>query len=120
MCKYKYNFFEGLPSYKKAIKAFLKKFKIPEKEFGVQFAQLCQNPFRGDKIPGFNHFWKYRIGIPKLNISKRDGFRLIYYLDSQNEGIMPAYIYFKPEKGNVTHNELDKLTKELDEALAKK
>ena len=120
MCKYKYNFFEGLPRYKKALKTLLKKFRIPDKEFRVQFTQLRLNPFKGDKIPGFNHFWKYRIGIPKLNISKRDGFRLIYYIDIANKGIMPVYIYFKPDKDDLTHDEWDQLTKELDILLARK
>jgi len=82
--------------------------------------QLCFDPFKGDRIPGFDHFWKYRIGITKLRLSKRDGFRLIYFIDEPNKGIVPAYIYFKPDKDNLTYEELDELTAELDAIIIKK
>lgn len=115
----RYKFLEGLPSYNKALKAILKKFKLTEKIFQTQFIELCIDPRKGDAIIGFPYFRKYRLRIPG-QISRRKGLRLIYYVDDSNKAIIPVYIYHKGEKIDLTSDELDKLSSELDIKLKKK
>lgn len=114
----RYKRLDGLPSYNKALKRLLKKFKLSEKTFAIQFKELSINPHKGDSIVGFPYFKKCRLQIPGQS-GKRKGLRLIYYVDDAAKEFTPVFVYHKGEKIDLTMDELDKLSSELDKRLKK-
>ncbi len=59
--------------------------------------------------------WKIRWASSDVQSGKRGGFRVIYALNPAEEVCYLLHIYAKPEKGDVTLDEIEALLAELAE-----
>jgi hypothetical protein len=66
-------------------------------------ATLASNPLAGDLVPGLGGIRKMRFAAGGQG--KRGGFRVIWYVMTQNQPILALLIYGKNEQANPTPNQ---------------
>jgi len=111
--------FKLLPSFKRKIKKYSKKFKSIKKDLISLQNTLTINPINGVSIKN-NNIFKIRLPNSDLNKGKSSWYRVYYYyLDSENE-ITLMYIYSKNDQVSLNDKDLDILLLELKYFLENK
>ena len=91
-----YNFFHGLPSFRKALDDILKKFDLTEEELRIEVrSELTTNPNKGTPISNHPNFRKLRVKIPSHK-GKRGGLRFIMLMNQRKR--LSLYISTSKEK----------------------
>ena len=85
-------------------KRSVKKQKINRNSVDLLKTELCNNPEKGDLIPGSGGLRKIRMGI--YNTGKRGGARVIYLYPVSKERIYLITSYKKTDRENLTHADL--------------
>ena len=107
---------ESIGVFDRAVKRLARKYRHIAADLRGLIAVLKENPSAGDAIPGFAHeVWKIRWASSDMQSGKRGGFRVIYALNPAVEVCYLLYIYAKPEKGDITLEEIEALLAELAE-----
>lgn len=80
---------------------------------------LTLYPERGLPIPGHSKLRKMRVNIPKLNLGKSGGYRLIYRQTIVDEIRYISFleIYFKGDSNDLSKQEYNQLLEESDYIL---
>jgi mRNA-degrading endonuclease RelE of RelBE toxin-antitoxin system len=107
-----------IPAFDKAVKRLRKKYRRIKVDLERLVKALEVNPFAGMTIPGFGHrIWKIRLGSTNMQVGKRGGYRVIYAVDREEQACYLLYIYPKPEKTDMSAQELEDLLLELEAFL---
>lgn len=107
-----------IPAFDKAVKRLRKKYRRIKVDLGRLVQTLRVNPFAGMAIPGFGHrIWKIRLASTDMQAGKRGGYRVIYAVDRGEQACYLLYIYAKPEKTDMSAQELEDLLLELEAFL---
>ena len=107
-----------IPAFDKAVKRLRKKYRRIKVDLERLVKALEVNPFAGMAIPGFGHrIWKIRLGSTDMQVGKRGGYRIIYAVDREEQACYLLYIYPKPEKADMSAQELEDLLLELEALL---
>ncbi|MDQ7046906.1 MAG: hypothetical protein Q9M39_04540 [Sulfurovum sp.] len=105
--------FELLPSFKRKIKQYAKKFKGIKKDLISLQNTLKENPTNAIPIRD-NDIFKIRLANSSLNKGKSSGYRVYYYYLDSESTITLMYIYSKNDQANLSDEDLDKLILELE------
>lgn len=102
------------PEFKRNLRALAKKYRHIRSDVQPVINQLVSGNFIGDQIPrtGFTVF-KVRVRNSDLRKGKRAGYRLIYYLQSQNEIILIT-IYSKTEQSDVSAARIRRIVQQFE------
>lgn len=107
-----------IPAFDKAVKRLRKKYRRIKVDLERLVKSLQANPFVGMAIPGFGHrIWKVRLASTDMQAGKRGGYRVIYAVDRGEQACYLLYIYAKPEKTDMSAQELEDLLLELEAFL---
>jgi len=107
-----------IPAFDKAVKRLGKKYRRIKVDLERVVRTLSANPFAGMAIPGFGHrIWKIRLASTDMQVGKRGGYRVIYAVDREEQACYLLYIYAKPEKADMSAQELEDLLLELEAFL---
>jgi len=102
--------------FQKNTKKLLKKFPNIKNDCLDFIAQLKQGFFVGDKLKGFDEkVFKVRIGSSDQRKGKRGGFRIIYYVVTEQQEIYLLTIYAKVKQENITKKEIKTILQFLHE-----
>ncbi len=72
--------------------------------------RLVAGEFIGDRIQGIGEcLYKVRVKNTDANRGARGGFRMIYYLSAEGEGVLLLTIYSKTEQGDVAIEDLRRI-----------
>lgn len=87
------------PCFTHLLENLLKKFPKSKIEINEAINSLKDNPFQGDRVPGFGktHLRKLRISLKEYNIGKRGGLRVLFLIDELNKSIVLIAVYYKGE-----------------------
>jgi mRNA-degrading endonuclease RelE of RelBE toxin-antitoxin system len=100
---------------KKAIRKLIKKYPKVLKDINPLIEQLEQGIFEGDKIQGFaGDVYKVRIASTDQKKGKRGGFRVIYYVITQDKNVILLTMYTKAHKENITDEEIKNILDEIE------
>jgi len=93
--------------------------RLSKKDFDAVKEVLKINPERGPPIPGFGHLRKMRVSLPRLNIGKSGGYRLVYRKVISEELVYIIFLttYFKSEVENLSYDQLEELEDESERVL---
>lgn len=85
-----------------------KKHKGLEREVSTITDELKKGHFRGDIIPGLklpnnDKVFKVRFGSKQSKLGKSGGFRLLYYVITQDKNIYLITMYSKSDKITIPH-----------------
>lgn len=107
-----------IPAFDKAVKRLRKKYRRIKVDLERVARTLSANPFAGMAIPGFGQrVWKIRLASTDMQVGKRGGYRVIYAVDREKQACYLLYIYAKPEKTDISAQELEDLLLELEAFL---
>lgn len=107
-----------IPVFDKAVKRLRKKYRHIKVDLERLVKILKADPFAGMAIPGFGHrIWKIRLASTDMQVGKRGGYRIIYAIDREEQACYLLYIYAKPEKADMSVQELEDLLLELEAFL---
>ena len=107
-----------IPAFDKAVNRLRKKYRRIKVDLERLVKTLRANPFAGVAIPGFSHrIWKIRLASTDMRVGKRGGYRVIYVVDREEQACYLLYIYPKPEKTDMSAQELESLLLELEASL---
>jgi mRNA-degrading endonuclease RelE of RelBE toxin-antitoxin system len=71
--------------------------------------------FVGDAVSGFdNKLYKVRVASSDQNKGKRGGFRVIYYIVSDNNEILLLTIYAKAKQVNIKDSDVRRMLEQLE------
>lgn len=85
----------------------------------VVLENLEENPSLGDWIPGVGEeVRKVRVGVKAQNVGKRNGYRLIYWIDRTSGIIRPLFFHFKPQVELIPPDEIARVLKQLRQSPA--
>lgn len=102
------------PEFKRNLRALSKKYRHIRSDVQPIIEQLQTGNFAGDQIPRTGHtVYKVRIRNRDLGKGKRAGYRLIYYLQTQNRVILIT-IYSKTEQSDVSATDIRRIIQELE------
>ena len=100
-----------IPTFRKKIKNYSKKYKGLKKDYKTLLDTLSQNPSNGILIK--EDIYKIRLKNSNLNKGKSAGYRVYYFYRNSKNKIVLLYIYSKNEQSNLSNEDLDKLIIEL-------
>jgi mRNA-degrading endonuclease RelE of RelBE toxin-antitoxin system len=104
-----------IPAFDKAVKRLRKKYRRIRVDLEQVVRTLSANPFAGMAIPGFGRrVWKIRLASTDMQVGKRGGYRVIYVVDREEQACYLLYIYAKPERTDMSAQELEALLLELE------
>lgn len=103
--------FDLLPSFKRKIKQYGKKFKGIKNDLISLQKTLNENPINSTFIK--DDVYKIRLSNSSLNKGKSSGYRVYYYYKDTKNEITLMYIYSKNDLVNLSDEVLDKLICEL-------
>ena len=107
-----------IPAFDKAVKRLRKKYRRIKVDLERVVRTLSANPFAGMAIPGFGHrIWKVRLASTDMQVGKRGGYRVIYAVGWEEHACYLLFIYAKPEKADMSAQELEGLLLELEAFL---
>jgi mRNA-degrading endonuclease RelE of RelBE toxin-antitoxin system len=105
-------------TFQKCVKRLKKKFPHIKEDLSPIIKSLQNDPDSGDPIPGWEKkIWKIRVGSTDLKRGKSGGFRVIYLWGPGQPNVFLLFTYFKGEKEDVTHKEIEALLNKLDKEL---
>ena len=106
---------ETTPTFDRAVKRLLKKYRHLKGDLLSLAAVLVDNPFAGVAIPGYSHaVWKIRLASTDMQTGKRGGYRVIYAVDTAGHRCILLFLYAKNEQRDVTPAEIEKLLSDLE------
>ncbi len=84
---------------------------LVKKDYSDLLDNLKQGEFVGDEIQGFSGDNVYKAHISSIDQrkGKSGGFRVIYYVDTENQAIHLMNSYTKSAKTNIDPNTLEKI-----------
>ena len=107
-----------IPAFDKAVKRLRKKYRRIKVDLERLVNTLRANPFAGVAIPGFGYrICKIRLASTDMQVGKRGGYRVIYAVDREEQACYLLYIYPKPEKTDMSTQELEGLLLKLEAFL---
>lgn len=103
-----------IASYTRNVKKLQKKFRSVASDLGKAFDKIAEHPFSGchaTPLVGFNRkIWKYRCPSSDQKTGGSGGFRILCYVDSENEAIYPLAVWPKSQfSGQLKNAEIEKL-----------
>ena len=102
-------------TFAREIKKLAKKYRRIKKDFLPLLEKLEAGQFLGDAISGFeNKVYKMRVPSSDQKKGKSGGFRLIYYIISDENEIILLTIYAKNKQNDIKDNDLRNILKKLD------
>jgi len=97
--------------FKKNLKSLAKKYRKIRTDLTPYITQLESGELQGDQIPGIQHqVFKVRVPNQSAGKGKRGGFRLIYYLQVQDEVILLS-IYSKNMQKDISSEDIASIIK---------
>ncbi len=106
-----------LPTFKKKVKQYNKKFKAIKKDLITLSEVLNENPTNSILIQ--ENIYKVRLKNSNLQKGKSSGYRVYYFYKNSKNLIVLLYIYSKTEQTNLSDEDLKKLITELKEIFPK-
>lgn len=105
-------------SFDRSAKKLKKKFPQFANDIKRAIRLLSKRPNTGDVIPRSKGLRKLRVANSDQKRGKRAGYRLIYkVIQHPKPIIIVLFVYFKPDKADLTAAEIEELRIELEEAL---
>jgi mRNA-degrading endonuclease RelE of RelBE toxin-antitoxin system len=106
----------AIPRFEKSLKRLAKHFPKVKRELAKIAIQLEAGDLLGDKVPHASYdVYKVRLANPDAQKGKSGGFRVIYYLKTQ-EFILLINIYSKSEQTDMPPSEIAEWIKEYEAA----
>jgi mRNA-degrading endonuclease RelE of RelBE toxin-antitoxin system len=99
------------PKFSKQIKRLRKKYKKIRDDFARCIKLLEKEPFAGTHLG--KGLYKLRLKSSDKSRGKSGGFRIIYYIVTQDEKLYLLTIYSKSEVENISMDEIKKILEEL-------
>jgi len=100
--------------FEKQVKKLLKKYRRIQKDLIPFIDKLETGELVGSAVPGFNKkLYKARVPSSDQKKGKRGGFRVLYYLVSEDDVIYLLTLYAKAKKSDIRHVEISRLLKEM-------
>ena len=100
------------PTFQKDVKNLLKKYRHIAADLEELHTILSENPFAGDAIKGLEKtIFKIRLASSDQGKGKSGGYRIIYYLATQDKTVYLLTIYAKAYKQSVSTSEIRALLK---------
>lgn len=100
--------------FKRNLRHLLKKYPHLREDIQPVLDQLQQGQTVGVQIPGTSYaVFKVRLPNRDVQKGKRSGYRLIYYLKTQNHFILIT-IYSKSEQGNISADQIRRILLEFN------
>jgi len=90
----------------KAMRKLRKKYPKFINDLDPTIQELKQGHFVGDKIKGFSDVYKARVPSSDQKKGKRGGFRVIYYVVTQDKNVYLLSMYAKAHQENITDEEI--------------
>lgn len=105
----------------RAVHRLKKKYPRIRSDLERLIAGLRSEPFSGFAIPGYDRrLWKIRMASVDMQSGERGGYRVIYSVHQELQRCFLLYVYAKPEKEDVSSQELEVLLLELEAFLDSK
>jgi mRNA-degrading endonuclease RelE of RelBE toxin-antitoxin system len=99
----------------KETKKLSKKYRHIQKDCLPLLDQLEAGQLVGDAVSGFdNKLYKVRVPSSDQKKGKRGGFRVIYYIVSDENEIFLLTIYAKATQANIKNNDVRKMLDQLE------
>ena len=96
-------------------KKLAKKYRHIKKDFLPLLDRLEAGLLVGDAVSGFdNKLYKVRVASSDQNKGKRGGFRVIYYIVSDNNEILLLTIYAKAKQANIKDSDVRRMLEQLE------
>ncbi|MFQ5715373.1 MAG: type II toxin-antitoxin system RelE/ParE family toxin [Candidatus Scalinduaceae bacterium] len=94
------------------LEKLIKKYKKSEKSIIKQIDSILNNPFQGNRIPGFGnaHMRKVRIPLKEYGIGRSGGIRIIYIVVEDNNKMLMVAIY--TERDYKTENSVQSMIRQ--------
>ena len=99
------------PKFSKAIKQLKKKYQKIKKDFKECIDVLEKNPLAGTSLG--SGLYKLRLKSSDISKGKSGGFRIIYYLVTEDKELYLLTIYSKSEIENINIDKIKKIIEEL-------
>jgi len=103
-----------IPSFSRNVKKLRRKYRRIDSDLGKVFDKIAEDPFNSrhaTPLVGFNRtIWKYRCLSSDQKTGESGGFRILCYVDSENESIYPLAVWSKSQiPGQLKNAEIEKL-----------
>ena len=100
------------------LKKLKKKYLRIKKDLAPLIEQLEQGIFEGDKLQGFTgDVYKVRVGSIDQKKGKSGGFRVLYYVVTEDKNIWLLHIYAKANQSNPTPEQIRELNRIIENFL---
>lgn len=107
-----------IPAFDRAAKRLKKKYRNIGRDIRRLVEALRSDPFSGVAVPGFGgRVWKVRLASVDMKSGKRGGYRVIYVVNREEYACYLLYIYAKPERKDMSAQEIEKILEEMEEYL---
>lgn len=102
--------------FNRSTKKLRKKYPRIKKDILPLIDKLEQGIFEGDRLQGFDgEVYKVRINSSDQKKGKRGGYRILYYVITEDSDVWLVFIYAKASQSNPTAEELKKINQIVEE-----
>ena len=106
---------EASPTFNRNLRSLAKKYRNIRNDIQPVVEQLERGELLGDQIPGIGYeVFKLRVRNSDIQKGKSGGYRLIYYIKTEN-GIILLTIYTKSELADIAADEIRSIIAEYEQ-----
>jgi mRNA-degrading endonuclease RelE of RelBE toxin-antitoxin system len=106
--------FLSTPTFEKEVKKLAKKYPRIKDDLEVFKNDFIAGKIHSDRIPGLKReIYKARWRSTDMKRGKRGGYRIIYYLQPENNVVILLIIYAKVERKDISVKEIQDILKQL-------
>lgn len=106
---------EASPTFNRNLRSLAKKYRNIRNDIQPVIEQLERGELLGEQISGIGYeVFKLRVRNSDIQKGKSGGYRLIYYIKTEN-GIILLTIYTKSEQADIAANEIRSIIAEYEE-----
>jgi len=102
-------------SFQRDFKRLQRKYRNLGADLGTLLENLQAGSFDGDAVPGFAHqIYKARVRSSDQSKGKSGGFRVIYYVVTDDQEVFLLTIYAKAKQENINAKTINQLLSQLE------
>jgi mRNA-degrading endonuclease RelE of RelBE toxin-antitoxin system len=105
------------PEFKRNLRALAKKYRHIRVDVQPVIDQIQKGDFVGDQVPRTKYtIFKVRVRNSDIQKGKRSGYRLIYYLKTQEEVVLVT-IYSKLDQADISSEQIRRILREYEREI---